>query len=374
MDPRITIVLDVWDPDRGGLEAYAAQLVQALVIAGREVEVLCGEARARVPAGAALVESKTRGRAFYRDVDARAAARAHGFLVSFRHPGATANAFLPLGGLLVSSLAARRRAEPGWLAIPKRIARALSGKTRFFLARERAFFATGRPVLASSTLVRDEIRARFPHYAGPLEVLGLPVDAGRFTIPTDAERAASRRRFELDPEDVCVLWIGNDPIRKGLRAARHVLERLRARKIAAHLVLAGHGTERWDGMHRGLIGLGHVDFVPALMHACDVLLLPSVEDNLSFAVLEALASGLPVVTTRHNGASSYLVERDIGRVVDDAADVEALDRATLAMLDGDLHTDAVQARRRAAVESCFGPAHFGRLVDCIDELRYRDWD
>lgn len=366
MSQWICLVVDVWDPARGGLERYAAELCGALRTAGRRVRILCGRARAAVPEGVELIATGRDGAAFLADVDRRTAARDLGRLLSFRHPGAHADVFLPLGGLLVSSLAARRRAEPALLRFPRALARRLSPRTRTFLARERAFFQSGaRLVLAGSALVRDEIRRRFPHFKGRIEITGLPLDERRFRPPADGERARERACREL-PETAPVLgWVGNDPVRKGLWAARAVLRRLQQRQLDAHLCMVGHGTERFDRRARGLHGLGHVADPSCLYRAADVLLAPSLEDNVNMAVLEALATGLPVVTTRTTGAAAHITGPEIGRVVADARDVHALDGATLALLERGMLSPQRRAARRRAVESCFRAAHFARMMELL---------
>jgi glycosyltransferase involved in cell wall biosynthesis len=273
--------------------------------------------------------------------------------------------FLPLGGLLVASLAARRASEPQWLRLPRRLARRLSARTRTFLARERAFFEGEGLTLASSELVRDEIRHRFPAFRGRVETTGLPVDEERFRLPEEGERASLRREL-LHVEDgaPCVLWVGNDTVRKGLGAARAVLQRLRRRKLDARLVLVGRGTEHLGGAE-GVHGLGFVDDMERLYRAVDVLLAPSLEDNLSFCVLEALASGLPVVTTARNGAASYISDPVVGRVVTEAVAVHDLDGATLALLEAGMLDMAKRELRREAVRECFRSRHDSRVLELL---------
>jgi UDP-glucose:(heptosyl)LPS alpha-1,3-glucosyltransferase len=365
-DGRLCVVLDVWAPARGGLEAYALALVEALVTRGAAVTLVCGTANAPAPAGTTLLATESREAAFYREADRLTAKGAHGRVLTFRHPGASADVFLPLGGLFADTLAARRRSEPWPLRWPRRLARALSARTRAFLDRERTFFTGDGLILASSPRVRAEIIARFPGFRGRVEVTGLPVDETRFRLPAPGEREAARRELGLGAEETVLLWIGNDPVRKGLAAARAVLRRLHRRKLDAHLVLAGHGSAAFHRREPGLVGLGHVgERVASLYHAADLLLQPSLEDNLSFSVLEALATGLPVVTTRDNGAAYWVSERDVGRVVDDARDVHALDGATLALLERGMLADAARQKRRLVVADCFASRHFAEVCGLL---------
>ncbi|MFQ5506829.1 MAG: glycosyltransferase family 4 protein [Planctomycetota bacterium] len=368
----LCLVLDVWDPERGGLERYAEELARELVARGARLRIVCDRARCAGPETSELVELGASGPAFYREVDRRAERGELGVQLSFRHPGRSARFFLPLGGLLRSSLDARRQSESWLERWPRGLARKISGKTRAYLGRERAFFEAPeetRLVLASSDLVQSEIRNRFPGFPGRIEVCGLPVDERRFRPPDPEERAVLRRSlFGVQGEEPCLLWVGNDPKRKGLAEARKVLRRLRWRKLDARLVLAGHRSERFDAVEPGLMGLGYVEPEP-LYRASDVLVAPSLEDNLSFSVLEALASGLPVVTTERNGASSFIQDPAVGRVIGDSGAVHELDGAVLAMLERGLLEEGPRLARRQAVATCFRKKHFERVLDAILEDR-----
>ena len=70
--------------------------------------------------------------------------------------------------------------------------------------------------------------------------------------------------------------------------------------------------------------LGAVRDLPALYQAADIFLLPTLYDPFSNACLEALAAGLPVVTTRNNGFSEIIEEGVHGSIVDRPNNVTAL--------------------------------------------------
>ncbi len=69
--------------------------------------------------------------------------------------------------------------------------------------------------------------------------------------------------------------------------------------------------------------------MPALYGAADIFLLPTIYDPFSNACLEALAAGLPVVTTRANGFSEIIENGVHGTVMDDPRNVEAICEALL---------------------------------------------
>ena len=359
-----TVVLDVWEPARGGLESYAESMLHALHEREIPCRVVCGELCAELDVEHEVLGGC--GPAFYERLEERGQ-RDEEQLLHFRHPGAMPGVFLPLGGLFAAALEARRGAEPPWLRPLKRLGRAFDARTRCYLARERAFFNQAVPglVLASSELTAGEIARRYPDFRGRVEVTGLPVDAERLRLPSAEERDEARAALGLESGALALLWLGHDAVRKGLPLARRVLARLRMRKIDARLICAGHGSERWDGREPGLIGLGQREDVPQLLHASDLLFLPSLEDNLSFVVLEALATGLPCVTSARNGAASFLSAPELGRVLQRPTDLGEADRHVLASLATDMLTEDLRARRRQAVEGCFTERHFDRVFELL---------
>src|SRR5205823_3677011 len=62
--------------------------------------------------------------------------------------------------------------------------------------------------------------------------------------------------------------------------------------------------------------LGEVPDLRSVYAAADIFILPTIYDPFSNACLEAMASGLPVVTTRANGFSEVMEDRIHGSVVD----------------------------------------------------------
>ncbi len=95
----------------------------------------------------------------------------------------------------------------------------------------------------------------------------------------------------------------------------------------------------------------------ALCAASDLAVLPTWRDTCGLFVLEALASGTPVITTRHAGAASHIVDEVCGSVLSDAGDVAALARAIDEHLTRLERAPVDRNRVRASVARC-GEAHW----------------
>src|SRR6185312_17202667 len=94
--------------------------------------------------------------------------------------------------------------------------------------------------------------------------------------------------------------------------------------------------------------VGHCPDMRNAYFAADFLVHPTFYDPCSLVVLEALACGLPVITTRYNGAAELLSPPADGLVLDDPHDAPATAAAITRMLGRGYRVAASQAARQAA--------------------------
>ena len=133
-------------------------------------------------------------------------------------------------------------------------------------------------------------------------------------------------RFRPDGEKngaPLLLFVATNPQLKGLAAARQALERL----PGARLIVVGTGGPSSERIEYR----PHESDLPALYRRADVLVHPTWYDTASLVVLEALASGTPVVTTTRDGNADLAVEGG-GAALDEPGDHEALAAAVASVL------------------------------------------
>jgi glycosyltransferase involved in cell wall biosynthesis len=183
-------------------------------------------------------------------------------------------------------------------------------------------------------------------------------------------RAATRSRLGIAPDDVVVGFLGRLAPQKAPDVALHVFRRLLDERPGTRVVLAGDGP---DGERvRALIGeLGIADRVIALpvasgrdvIPAFDLFLMTSRYEGFPYVLLEALAAGCAIVTTRVGGVVDCVVDGVNGAVVD-SLDPEPIARSVLAILNEPdlLHRMRAEARARAALFS------IDRMLDRTAEL------
>jgi UDP-glucose:(heptosyl)LPS alpha-1,3-glucosyltransferase len=208
----------------------------------------------------------------------------------------------------------------------QKLGRIVNRKHSAALALEKSLFAdrgAGR-VIANSPMVKDEIMRFYGFPSEKIEVVynGVPIDA----FQRGAEsRAGTRETLGLKSGDIAVLFAGSGWERKGLRFAIDAVE---ASGREMRLLVAGRGEKRKFKSAR-IQFLGVVEDMPALYGAADIFLLPTIYDPFSNACLEALASGLPVITTRANGFSEIIESGVHGTVIDDPRNTDAIGEALL---------------------------------------------
>ena len=212
----------------------------------------------------------------------------------------------------------------------KQFVRAASRKHRDLLQLEESLFKkrkAGR-VIAASQMVENEIIDLYRYPADNIDLVrnGVPLDRFRFD-PKVRER--SRAELKLKHDQIVLLFAGSGWERKGLLFAIEAMALCKNRKL--RLLVAGRGDARPYQMTRlrfwredPVQFLGEVaDLVPVYA-AADMFILPTIYDPFSNACLEALASGLPVITTRSNGFSEIIEDGVHGSIVDNPANLVAL--------------------------------------------------
>ncbi len=195
-----------------------------------------------------------------------------------------------------------------WLAMRGTAARLAVGWER------KAARWTHRFVLVG---VGEEEHARAQRLPGRRVVIRTGVDRARFTPATPEDRAAARARHHLRADAPVVVCIGRISVQKGQDVLLRAWPAVRDRVPGAELRIVGPG-EPPD--HQGFPAPPGVRREPATLDprpwlaAADLVVLPSRWEGLSLTLLEALASGRPVVATDIAGIRE-LVTPEVGQLV-----------------------------------------------------------
>jgi len=144
-----------------------------------------------------------------------------------------------------------------------------------------------------------------------------------------ARRAAARRELGLLDQDFVLLLVGNDWKKKGLQWLLEAVARLR--HLALKLLVVGRDDRApYEPLIREMGIDQHVRFlepsadIVRFYAASDVYVGPSLHDSFAFPPIEAMACGLPVVTSSRNGGAEIISHGTDGFILQDPADIGQL--------------------------------------------------
>jgi glycosyltransferase involved in cell wall biosynthesis len=212
----------------------------------------------------------------------------------------------------------------------------------------------------SHRLAKDAEQWAAAGLARPFEVVYNGIDTDRFSPAEDREqKAAARRRFGLPQENRLVLKIATPIALKGWVELLDAFAALGDTASGWEIVMAG--APRVDGLdlvaearERGIaarwLGTVSPDVMPDLYRAVDVFVSASHNEGLSNSMMEAMASGLPVVVTDVGGHAEVITHKVHGCLVQ-PRDSRALAAALGSVLgDGEFAGHLGRAARRRALE------------------------
>ena len=317
----------------GGLERHALRLASELLARGISVTFYTTDPGEAVPEGAGVVMLP------------RSGFTNHGALAAFSRSlaAATANGDeLVVGFQKLAGLDVLFCADWCFADRPANLWTRLNPRHRAMCALERACFAPSAAtrILALSQPQLDAFVAVYDTPRSRTAVLPPTVDP-RYaaTMPDAARRASARTAYGLAKETVAWLWTGLQPRVKGLdRVTAALAKRPEAVLFVvgvdpAHRALAALLRQaRGVGLERRIRLLGVVSDaeLQALFTACDLLVHPARLDVTGTVILEAMANGLPVVTTANCGYSVHVATAQAGSVIPPPFEQSALDHALAA--------------------------------------------
>lgn len=204
----------------------------------------------------------------------------------------------------------------------------------------------------------------------PIDIIFNGVDLALFRPATHAERPAGA--------PVTVLCAARLIERKGQQHLLAALARLMAQGIPLRLILAGAGdAEPQLRQQAQTLGVeAHVQFLgfversamPAVYAQADIFCLPSYNEGMSMALLEAMASGLPVIVTATGGLEELL---DGNGLVAAWADVQALTGALATLAQNDHLRAEFGQRGRQIAERFAWPAIVQQVVQLCQRVLER---
>jgi UDP-glucose:(heptosyl)LPS alpha-1,3-glucosyltransferase len=357
---RVALVLEQFDPPRGGLERWSWRFAAELLRRGHEVHVVAKRFSQRtieLPIIAHRLEG-VRSRLAFAEAAQAALFRLAPEVIHDMGCGWYCDVFHPHGGSWASLAERKLLLLPPWRRPLKRsVDRLLPRQHEFRSLLLRQYVDNGQLLVALSRTVADDFRRFHGVPTERIRVVYNGVDTDRFSPEGRPRfRQLVRRRLGIADETVVALIVAHNFRLKGVPTLLRAMGRLAAERLPVHLVVVGGKHLRpWRRMAGRLRIDGAVSFVgpqeetAPYYAAADVYVHPTFYDTCSLVVLEAAASGLPVITTRINGVSELLTERVDSLLLADPADAEELAEQMRALLDESLRQKMGTAARQTAL-------------------------
>jgi glycosyltransferase involved in cell wall biosynthesis len=186
-------------------------------------------------------------------------------------------------------------------------------------------------------------------YARDVLVIPNGADLNRFK---NLSRPKIRDGLGVARDEKIVLFVGRFHPVKGIRYLIRALGTLSQKRPDIRLVLVGDGEERSAlealatelNLQERISFTGQISYgqVPEYMAASDILVLPSLSEGLPLAIIEAMASGLPIVATWVGGISEIVQEGVNGFLVAPKNPEALAEKIVILMEDSDLRRRIAQ--------------------------------
>jgi UDP-glucose:(heptosyl)LPS alpha-1,3-glucosyltransferase len=350
---KVALVCEWLDPWRGGAETSTQQFIHHLIDLGVELELYTRShipSRPRMSVHRIPATGPSRAMKTFsfcrRAEESLRAGRCD--LVHAITPSLVADIYQPRGGTYAETILRNMALRQN---LPAKVLRGLTQRLnlrqRLLLSYERRMLHNPEPpvVIALSDYVVHQLRE---HYGFPPERIR-KVFNGVEPDHTDAATRAENRRqvrllYDIDESDLLVLMVAHNFKLKGVRAWIDALSILLsdADQPIKSLVVGRSRVLPWQRLAERKKVAGALHFpgptprVRAFYHAADILVHPTFYDPCSRVVLEAMVSGLPCVTTRHDGASEVIEPSVNGFVLEAPTDVTGLVNAVRCLADAEV--------------------------------------
>ncbi|OON38426.1 glycosyl transferase family 1 [Izhakiella australiensis] len=213
----------------------------------------------------------------------------------------------------------------------QRFLSAFSRYHRYVMQAEETMFRSPalKKIICNSSMIKQDIMRCFQVPEEKFAIIYNAIDHNKFIPATSQQRQAARHALTIADDAKVFIYVGSGFERKGLRAAISALA-----QSSAHLIVVGQDKQQphYQALARRLGCNARIHFVGVqqqvmpFYYAADALVLPTLYDPFPNVILEAMACGLPVITSTTCGGAEF-IQQGVEGYVTDALDVTAIARA-----------------------------------------------
>lgn len=382
---RIALAIENFSRYGGGAESYAVSLAETLIRNGWEVHFF-GEKWDGEPAAAIFHRIRV-CRFLPRWAKLLSFAIKHRIMVADQH----FDVVLGFGNTIFMNVY-QSHGGVHWLSTYRKVYSAANPAVRFIKRlliplsikhhvrhwiESAPFRMHGLPrIIAISDMIRNDYVSYYGVGPELIDLVYNGVDPARFTNQISTrERTDLRRDFGIESEEAVFLFVSYDLEKKGVIPLLNAVARLAVtgRSGFKLLVVGGVPSRRLLRLVNTLGVNSIVRFagprrdVHKIFAASDVMVLPTYYDACSLVVFEAMMCGLPVITSRYNGAAGIIREGQDGFVVAHPPQCKELALRMDALLDGNVRKRMSNAARQEAAKYTLAENH-ATLLKIFEEV------
>jgi len=234
----------------------------------------------------------------------------------------------------------------------KRLSFKINPRHLSLLALEKKLFETTPLIIANSNMVREQIMHHYAVDRNRITIIYNGVDLKRFTPENRLMwRKSLRKSLSIPENSPVVIFVGSGFERKGLNTLIDSVPFIKKPELKV-LVIGKGSIDKYSiqakeqSISDKMLFLGPQREIEKYYAAADLFVLPTLYDPFSNATLEAMASGIPVITTKNNGVAELIMNGQEGYILDSLLNSEELaGKISLVFETGDKM--GINARRKA---------------------------
>ncbi|MBX7074558.1 MAG: glycosyltransferase family 4 protein [Pirellulales bacterium] len=360
---KVALVIEEYDPSRGGVEQWTYQFARQLTNWGHDIHVV----------------ARRFGNCFDHDIErhyvpttatrlgfaSAAAEKLRNMRIDVVHDtgaGWRAHVLQPHGGSRTAAFRQNLLLLPRWARpLKEQACRWLPRYREFDQLVSRQYANDGRLILAISKMVAHDLQRWHGVSRERIRIVYNGVDTVRFSpLHRERHREQTRQAHGIGTHETLLLIVAHNLALKGVPTLLRSVAALAREGAPLRLIVAGGKRVGPYRRMAGRLGVGdRVEFIGAVSDpvpfyaAADLYVQPTLYDPCSLVALEALASGLPVVTSRYNGAGELIKEGEHGYVIGDPLDERELADAIRPLLNQDRRELMSAAARKLALSHTF---------------------
>jgi glycosyltransferase involved in cell wall biosynthesis len=243
---------------------------------------------------------------------------------------------------------------------------------------EKKLMKRSDALIAVSKYTVNELTELYGIDKNKIHVIYNGVDIERFKPRPN--RAEMRREFGLEEDKKLVLFVGRLYHRKGIETLLRSVPPVLKEFSNVKFVISGTGFKQKEESLRKLAKeldiedhvkfLGYVpdEKLPLLYSASDIFVLPAIYENFPFAILEAQATGLPVISTNVGGIPEFLVDNQNGFVIEPRDPTQLTQRLLTLLQDAKLAKEMGDRGRKLIEEKFDWRLITAQVIDLYHKL------